>query len=461
MLSSDQQHVTTCTRCIENADANCIECSNLIEIKKKNALIDNDDLIKTLIDTSFTQLTIDIRSNFKNTFNNLKNHMESIQDCISANIEYIKDEITIRIESIKIQLDELNDKLKEELDGAKTDLFNKTNLVEINELENSLVKVDDDHLNLLTSDKIFDQLKLMNDAINELKSFKHEVTLELSNLKVDQSLVGEIKYLYKNESLVSDINKRAKSGVYKTIDLNAFDICVTSTDNNFITTNFNDSNICLYDKNFKLIKQVNRLNNLSFKPYSVTSNIDENKVYICDHSNNRIFMIDSELNYKSVFGGKCGKQNEQFDCPLGIDYFKNFVFICDSRNKRIQKLTNNLTFSSSYTLSYLPWQIKIGDSLACVRDLLYSNIYFHDVNTFQIKLNYSGHNGSISMVNSYFYEYYYQNKTLYCYDQNGKLHEEIQMNSLNSTQFHSWSSIALIDNQFVWTSQPSKKLIIF
>ena len=50
-------------------------------------------------------------------------HMENIQDCISANIEYIKDEITIRIESIKIQLDELNDKLKEELEGAKTDLL--------------------------------------------------------------------------------------------------------------------------------------------------------------------------------------------------------------------------------------------------------------------------------------------------------------------------------------------------
>jgi hypothetical protein len=46
----------------------------------------------------------------------------------------------------------------------------------MNELENSLVKIfDDDHLNLLTSDKIFDQLKSMNDAINELKSIKHEV----------------------------------------------------------------------------------------------------------------------------------------------------------------------------------------------------------------------------------------------------------------------------------------------
>ncbi len=45
----------------------------------------------------------------------------------------------------------------------------------MNELENSLVKIDNDHINLLTSDKIFDQLKSMNDAINELKSFKHEV----------------------------------------------------------------------------------------------------------------------------------------------------------------------------------------------------------------------------------------------------------------------------------------------
>ncbi len=86
MLSSDQQHVTTCTQCIENADANCIECSNLIEIKKKNALIDNDDLIKTLIDTSFTQLTIDIRSNFKNTFNNLKSKLFTVLIVVSVDV---------------------------------------------------------------------------------------------------------------------------------------------------------------------------------------------------------------------------------------------------------------------------------------------------------------------------------------------------------------------------------------
>lgn len=259
---------------------------------------------------------------------------------------------------------------------------------------------------------------------------------------------------------MNDFNRRLKSGLYKTADLNAFDICLT-TNENFITTNFNDSSICLYKKDFSLVKQVNRLNNSSFKPYSAASNLEENRVYICDHSNNRVFMIDSELNYLSVFGSKCGKQNDQFDCPLGIDYFKNALFICDSRNKRIQKLTNNLTFSSSFSLNYLPWQIKIGSSLACIRDLLYSNIYFHDVNTFQLKHNYNGHNGFISRINTYFYEYYYQSRTLYCYDEDGMLHEEIQMNTLNDTQFHSWSSIALIDNQFVWTSQPSKKLIIF
>ena len=103
---------------------------------------DNNAMIKNLIDSSFTQLTNEIRQNFKNTFNTLKStqdddylwnnlfnlvslsgNMENLQDCISANIEYIKDEITVRIESIKIQFDELNDKLKMDLDQAKTDLL--------------------------------------------------------------------------------------------------------------------------------------------------------------------------------------------------------------------------------------------------------------------------------------------------------------------------------------------------
>ena len=39
-----------------------------------------------------------------------------------------------------------------------------------------MLKIDEDDINLLTTDKIFDQLQLMNEAINELKSFKHEVT---------------------------------------------------------------------------------------------------------------------------------------------------------------------------------------------------------------------------------------------------------------------------------------------
>jgi hypothetical protein len=171
-------------------------------------------------------------------------------------------------------------------------------------------------------------------------------------------------------------------------------------------------------------------------------------------------MVDSELNYKSLFGNKCGTQNDQFDCPLGIDFHKNFLYICDSRNKRIQKLTNNLSFSSSYSLGYLPWQIKIVNQVACVRDLLYANIYFHDINSFQIKTKYSGHNGFISVMNTYFYEYYYQSKILYCYDQEGNLYDEIQTSSFNNTEFHSWTSMALIDNQFVMTSQPAKKLII-
>ena len=74
MLSSnsDNSQELNCThhqQCANNVD--CLECSNSIDIKKKTT--NNDDImIKTLIDTSFTQLTNDIRLNFRNTFNNLK-----------------------------------------------------------------------------------------------------------------------------------------------------------------------------------------------------------------------------------------------------------------------------------------------------------------------------------------------------------------------------------------------------
>ena len=49
-----------------------------------------------------------------------------------------------------------------------------------------------------------------------------------------------------------------------------------------------------------------------------------------------------------------------------------------------------------------------------------------DLNKFQVKFTYDGHNGTIQCINSYFYEFFYCNKKLYVYDEYGNLYKEIQ-----------------------------------
>lgn len=246
---------------------------------------------------------------------------------------------------------------------------------------------------------------------------------------------------------------------YEVIDFNAYDLCVIS-DNRLVVTNLTNATISLYNENFTLLKTTSRLNGKSFQPYSITSNLTEDKIYICDHINNSITMVDSNLNYLASYGGKCGQQHDHFNCPLGIEYYNNYLYCCDSRNRRIQKLTSCLSYSSSIQLEYLPWQIKIANNLACIRDLFEQEIYFHDIHTFEIKFNYSGHNGFISLIGTFFYEYYYQTNTIYCYDEDGMLYDEIKFDKLNDLHFYSWSSMLLYNEKFIMTAEPSKKLII-
>lgn len=66
------QHLVGCLPCIHfqkssnHVDSSCLVCL------KDNEMRDNNAMIKNLIDSSFTQLTNEIRQNFKNTFNTLK-----------------------------------------------------------------------------------------------------------------------------------------------------------------------------------------------------------------------------------------------------------------------------------------------------------------------------------------------------------------------------------------------------
>ena len=72
-------------------------------------------------------------------------------------------------------------------------------------------------------------------------------------------------------------------------------------DNYFITANYFQSSISLYDRNCRLIRIIDSIDDLSFKSLSVTTN-EIDRIYISDFIGNRILMCDYEFDLISAIG---------------------------------------------------------------------------------------------------------------------------------------------------------------
>ena len=121
----------------------------------------------------------------------------------------------------------------------------------------------------------------------------------------------------------------------------------------------------IYDRELKLIKTIDKINNKTFAPQYLTSN-GKNSVYLSDRIGHKIIQTDLDFNFIKQFGGE-GSSNQQFKFPLGITFHKDSIYVCDSNNKRIQKLSVDLTYQESYPLKFKPWNIKIIKNVACIR----------------------------------------------------------------------------------------------
>ena len=71
-------------------------------------------------------------------------------------------------------------------------------------------------------------------------------------------------------------------------------------------------------------------------PWSVATSPINDKVYVCDTSNHRIQVLNSDLTFSSTFGRK-GNNPGQFNCPADIAVDKDGnMFVADQGNNRIQ-----------------------------------------------------------------------------------------------------------------------------
>jgi hypothetical protein len=269
-----------------------------------------------------------------------------------------------------------------------------------------------------------------------------------------------MEYTFKNKSIFTKTNiiNRIKKGDYNLISTNfrSTDSCLIYDQNYLLTANYRDNCLTLFDKNFNLFKKIDKFIGFNINPFSVaTNNLD--RIYVTDRDNHRIFMFDYNFQILSVVGSR-GSNDYQFEYPRGICFSTNILYICDWLNKRIQKYSSGLSFKETIKLDYNPIQIKIINNTVCIRSEK-TSIYFYDLVGFQIKHVYDSHNGSIYSIDKYFYEFYHLKNKFYCYNENGKLVDEIKGFDVDC-KMNEWANMVYFNALFVILPESSTNMIV-
>ncbi len=224
---------------------------------------------------------------------------------------------------------------------------------------------------------------------------------------------------------------------------------------NFLCCDNNNKRLVIFDKCFKLIKSIDRINHQPFATLGITTN-NEDRIFISDYQNHKVYSTDMNFFLLKSFGEKSGSEINNLCHPYDIFYHENFLYVCDCRNLRIQKLNCDLEYDATFDLNYQPWQIKIANNHACVR-ANNSVLYFYELPIFSLKIKYTDHDGPICVHNSYFYEFSEKHKKIFCYDWTGKLDEDVVLN-LGNDALHTSYRISVLNEQFVIGAR--RKLIV-
>ena len=179
----------------------------------------------------------------------------------------------------------------------------------------------------------------------------------------------------------------------------------------------------IYDKEFKLIREIDRINNEKFHPKCLTSN-GKNSIFITDVIENEIIKTDFNFNFVKRFKST-DLTIQELKCPYGITYYENSIFVCDSDELRIQRFTEDLVFKKSYPLNFKPCSIQIVNNIACIE---YPNglasVGLFNLEPFSFIKLIENVEGPITAINSWFYIYNYKFKSIQCYNINGDIVEK-------------------------------------
>ena len=263
-----------------------------------------------------------------------------------------------------------------------------------------------------------------------------------------------------------DVKELLINGKREIIELNVgpWDILVLPK-NRVLCSNYDNRCLTLYDENLNLIRTIDKINEESIQSLGIAiDDYDENHLYIAEPVRNQILKTDLEFN-KINSVGHTGTGDNEFHYPCGICYKNKNLFICDNRNKRLKVYSKDLEFIKLLKVDYIPWVIKASNSLVLVQSGNSLDLYIYELNNLNLQQKIDDENiyCRISIIDSCFYRFNSQTKTILCYDQNANKNYELIFNNTDGDNFSSHHDGNLIDfnGSLLMTSNGSKKLIKF
>ena len=152
------------------------------------------------------------------------------------------------------------------------------------------------------------------------------------------------------------------------------------------------------------------------------------KLYICDSSNCRIQVFNTDGKFLHSFG------KDQLHRPFGICLSKEFVFITDEVKNCVTKFTLEGMFKKSSDGGAVKFSRIYGvdccDEFLYICDLRYQKIYILDLNLYFIKQFGSGeikYPADISIHSDRIYILSRSVSSIYCYDKYCTLQKEIEL----------------------------------
>lgn len=283
---------------------------------------------------------------------------------------------------------------------------------------------------------------------------------------IDDSFIGKIDVSDGLNVLFERIND-AKLEIIDMNNVQPVDICVLS-DGNLLSLNFDQANLTVYDKDFNLIKTIDKANNIQLKPSGVASD-DEQRIYITNLYDHSVIMFDTQLNFIKSYGS-FGANKNQLNYPNGICYSNNHVYVCDCNNERVQILTSDLNLIKSELIGYCPWKICIIGETACVSCAYGSELCFYSLNNFMLKHRYSNGFCRLIAFNSVFYEFIVylklpdgrcvNEKRLNCYNNEGKFMKSINLEKFKEYFVNGWDACVVYFNKTILISSYSKSKLL-